>query len=50
MRLSPSPCAIAASVRMLQGTITIRGEPFEIDDTLVYFTKQIVDLAPGRSS
>jgi GNAT superfamily N-acetyltransferase len=34
----------------VQGTIIIRGEPVEIDDTLLYFTKRIVDLASGRSS
>ena len=27
-----------------------RGEPVEIDDTLIYFTKRIVDLASRRSS
>jgi GNAT superfamily N-acetyltransferase len=36
--------------KRVQGTITIRGEPFEVDDTLLYFTKPIVDLAPGSSS
>jgi GNAT superfamily N-acetyltransferase len=36
--------------KRVQGTITIRGEPFEVDDTVVYFTKRLVDLAPGRSS
>lgn len=30
----------------VQGTITIRGRPFEVDDTLLYFTKR-VDLAPA---
>jgi GNAT superfamily N-acetyltransferase len=36
--------------KRVQGTITIRGEPVEIDDTLIYFTKRIVDLASRRSS
>ena len=36
--------------KRVQGTIVIRGEPVEIDDTLLYFTKRIVDLASGRSS
>jgi GNAT superfamily N-acetyltransferase len=36
--------------KRVQGTITIRGEPVEIDDTLIYFTKRIVDLESGRSS
>jgi GNAT superfamily N-acetyltransferase len=36
--------------KRVHGTIIIRGEPFEIDDTLLYFTKRIVDLASGRSS
>jgi GNAT superfamily N-acetyltransferase len=36
--------------KRVRGTITIRGEPFEVDDTLLYFTKRIVDFASGRSS
>jgi GNAT superfamily N-acetyltransferase len=36
--------------KRVQGTIVIRCEPVEIDDTLLYFTKRLVDLASGRSS
>jgi GNAT superfamily N-acetyltransferase len=36
--------------KRVHGTITIRGQPFDVDDTLLYFTKPIVDLASGRSS
>jgi GNAT superfamily N-acetyltransferase len=35
--------------RRVCGTITVRGEPLEVDDTLVYFTKP-VDFSSGRSS
>jgi hypothetical protein len=34
----------------IKGTITIRGEPVQIDDTLMFCTKRVVDLATGRSS
>jgi ribosomal protein S18 acetylase RimI-like enzyme len=37
--------------KRVHGTILIRGEPFEVDDTLAYLVKQIaVDLASSRSS
>jgi GNAT superfamily N-acetyltransferase len=37
--------------KRVHGTILIRGEPFEVDDTLVYLVKHIaVDLASSRSS
>jgi GNAT superfamily N-acetyltransferase len=34
----------------VRGPITIRGELVEIDDTLLYFTKHLVDSARSRSS
>jgi GNAT superfamily N-acetyltransferase len=27
--------------KRIRGTITIRGEPFDVDDTLLYFTKRV---------
>jgi GNAT superfamily N-acetyltransferase len=36
--------------KRVHGTITIRGEPVEVDDTLLYFTKHLVDSARSRSS
>jgi GNAT superfamily N-acetyltransferase len=37
--------------KRVHGTILIRGEPFEVDDTLVYLVKSVaVDLASSRSS
>jgi GNAT superfamily N-acetyltransferase len=37
--------------KRVHGTILIRGEPFEVDDTLLYLVKQVaVELAPSRSS
>jgi GNAT superfamily N-acetyltransferase len=36
--------------KRVHGTITIRGEPVEIDDTLLYFTKRLVDSGLARSS
>jgi GNAT superfamily N-acetyltransferase len=36
--------------KRVQGTLTIRGEPVEIDDTLLYFTKRLVDSGRARSS
>jgi GNAT superfamily N-acetyltransferase len=47
-RLGYAPAQVPS--KRVQGTIWIRGEPVEVDDTLVYFTKRIVDLASGRSS
>jgi GNAT superfamily N-acetyltransferase len=37
--------------KRVRGTITLRGEPFDVDDTLLYLVKDVaVDLARGRSS
>jgi ribosomal protein S18 acetylase RimI-like enzyme len=30
----------------VQGTITIRGEPFEVDDTLLYLVKELPEIRP----
>jgi GNAT superfamily N-acetyltransferase len=29
--------------KRVHGTITVRGEPFEVDDTLLYFTKSLAE-------
>lgn len=47
-RLGYAPAEIPP--KRIKGTITIRGEPVEIDDTLIFLTKHVVDLATGRSS
>ena len=37
--------------KRVRGTILLRGEPFEVDDTLLYLVKQLaVDLTGARSS
>jgi GNAT superfamily N-acetyltransferase len=36
--------------KRVHGTITTRAGSFEVDDTLLYFTKRVVDLAASRSS
>jgi predicted GNAT family acetyltransferase len=37
--------------KRVHGTILLRGEPFEVDDTLLYLVKPVaVDFAAGRSS
>ena len=36
--------------KRVRGPITIRGELVEIDDTLLYFTKRLVDSGGSRSS
>ena len=37
--------------KRVRGTILLRGEPFEVDDTLLYLVKRLaVDFAPSRSS
>ena len=38
--------------RRVQGTIMLRGEPFEVDDTLLHREKELrpVDSTPSRSS
>ena len=36
--------------KQVQGTIVVRGGVIEADEMLLYFTKPVVDLAPGRSS
>jgi GNAT superfamily N-acetyltransferase len=38
------------SPKRVRGTITVRGGPLEVDDTLVYFTKRVVDFSSTRSS
>ena len=35
--------------KRVRGTITLRGEPFEVDDTLLYFVKAVDFAAPGSS-
>ena len=37
--------------RRVKGTVVLRGEPVEVDDTLIYLVKQLaVDSEPSRSS
>jgi ribosomal protein S18 acetylase RimI-like enzyme len=37
--------------KRVQGTIVLRGKPFEVDDTLVHLVKELpVDFRPARSS
>jgi GNAT superfamily N-acetyltransferase len=36
--------------KRVHGTLTIRGEPVVVDDTLLYFTKHLVDSGRSRSS
>ena len=37
--------------RRVKGTVVLRGEPVEVDDTLIYLVKQLaVDSRPSRSS
>ena len=36
--------------KRVRGTVTTRAGSFEVDDTLLYFTKRVVDLPASRSS
>jgi GNAT superfamily N-acetyltransferase len=36
--------------KRVTGSVAVRGGQLEVDDTLVYFVKRLVDFAPNRSS
>jgi GNAT superfamily N-acetyltransferase len=35
--------------KRVTGTVAVRGGPLEVDDTLLYFEKRVVDFSPARS-